>query len=222
MVNKFLNLALFCLIFLLSGCSVKGPQTDYSGLLQNKPTSILVVMPTNETTEIKATSAVLTNAILPLSEAGYYVLPVTAVNETFKNNGISEANEIHNISTAKLKEIFGADAVLYLNVNKYGSSYKVVRSDTTVSIDAKLVDLNNGMTLWQKSATATSNSGNGGGNLLVMLVSAVIEQIVSTVSDKGYDVANIADILLLGQNCNDCLLYGPLSPNYGKDSQLQK
>ena len=183
MVNKFLNLALFCLIFLLSGCSVKEPQTDYSALLQSKPNSILVVMPTNETTEIKASSAVLTNAILPLSEAGYYVLPITAVNETFKNNGISEANEIHNISTAKLKEIFGADAVLYLNVNKYGSSYKVVRSDTTVSVDAKLVDLNNNVTLWQKSATATSDSGNGGGNLLVMLVSAVIEQIVSTVSD---------------------------------------
>ena len=221
MVSKFVNLALFCLAFILSGCANNAPKTDYSAFLQSNPKSILVLMPTNETTEVKASSAVLTHAILPLSEAGYYVFSPALVHETFKNNGISEPAEIHAISTQKLRDIFGADSALYLNVTQYGSSYKILSSQTTVQVDAKLVDLRNNATLWQKSATATDGSGNGGGNILVMLISAVVEQIASNISDKSYDVAGMADAILLGQDCADCLPYGELSPNFRKDRQLQ-
>lgn len=220
MENKFINLIILCLAFLFSGCVNTTPKADYSAFLQNNPKSLLVVMPTNETVEVKASNAVLTSAVLPLAEAGYYVFPVSVVNETFKNNGISEASEIQAISTQKLKEIFGADAVLYLNVSEYGSSYKIITSDTTVSINAKLVDLNNGEVLWQKTATASQGS-SGGGNILIMLISAVIEQIASNISDRGYDVASMANLILFSQNCNDCLLYGELSPNFRKDKQLQ-
>ncbi|MDA3046768.1 DUF799 domain-containing protein [Campylobacter sp. VBCF_06 NA8] len=222
MKNKFINLAIFCLVFLLSGCANNAPKTDYSAFLQKKPTSILVLMPTNESVEVKGASAVLAHSVMPLSEAGYYVLPVSVAHETFKSNGLSEAGEIHAVSAAKLKEIFGADAALYLKVLQYGSSYKVVSSNTIVSVEGKLVDLGSGATLWQKTASAQSGSGSGGGNLFVMLISAAIEQIASSISDKSYDVSAMSDALLLGQDCNDCLLYGPLSPNFSKDKQLQK
>ena len=221
MVSKFVNLAIFCLAFILSGCANNAPKTDYSAFLQSNPKSILVVMPTNETTEVKGSSAVLTHAILPLSEAGYYVFSPALMHETFKNNGISEGAEIQTVSTQKLRDIFGADSVLYLNVAQYGSSYQIVSSNTTVKVDAKLVDLRNNATLWQKSATAVDDSGGGGGNLVVMLVSALIEQIVSSISDKSYDVASIADAILLGQDCADCLPYGELSPNFRQDKQFK-
>lgn len=220
MRSKFINLALFPLAFLLGGCGSKMPE-NYSTFLQNKPTSILVVMPTNETADTKAANAVLTNAILPLAEAGYYVMPVTTVNETFKSNGVREAAEIRNISPSKLKEIFGADAALYLNVTQYGTTYKIIKTDTVVSVNAKLVDLNTGTTLWQKSVTADDGSMNAGGAIL-NIFSPIFDAIFSLLVDKSYEIAANADMILLGQDCDDCLLYGPLSPNYGKDSQLQK
>ena len=193
---------------------------DYSALQQAKPRSILVLMPTNETTEVDAGAAVLANAIYPLSEAGYYVFSPTLVHETFKNNGIYEASEIQNVSAHKLRQIFGADAVLYMDVVKYGTSYMLLNSVSVFAVNVKLVDLRSGATLWEGSAQVSDDSSRGSSDLVGMLISAVIKQIGDTVSDAGYKLSASADAMLLGQNCNKCLLYGPYSPHYGQDRQL--
>ena len=222
MKNKA-QIAIFSVFVALffNACALSEPEIyDYSALQQAKPRSILVLMPSNETTEVDAGSAVLANAIYPLSEAGYYVFSPALVHETFKNNGIYEASDIQNVSAHKLRQIFGADAVLYLNVVKYGTSYMLIKSTNVVAVNAKLVDLRSGATLWEGSAQVSDDSGGGGNNLVGMLISAVIKQIGDTVSDAGYKLSASADAMLLGQNCNKCLLYGPYSPHYGQDRQL--
>ena len=222
MKNKA-QIAIFSVFVALffNACALSEPEIyDYSALQQAKPRSILVLMPTNETTEVDAGAAVLANAIYPLSEAGYYVFSPALVYETFKNNGIYEASDIQNISAHKLRQIFGADAVLYLDVVKYGTSYMLLNSVSVVAVNAKLVDLRSGATLWEGSAQVSDDSGGGGNNLVGMLISAVIKQIGDTVSDAGYKLSASADAILLGQNCNKCLLYGPYSPHYGQDRQL--
>jgi len=222
MKNKA-QIAIFSVFVALffNACALSEPEIyDYSALQQAKPRSILVLMPTNETTEVDAGPAVLANAIYPLSEAGYYVFSPALVHETFKNNGIYEASDIQNVSAHKLRQIFGADAVLYLNVVKYGTSYMLIKSTNVVAVNAKLVDLRSGATLWEGSAQVSDDSGGGGNNLVGMLISAVIKQIGDTVSDAGYKLSASADAILLGQNCNKCLLYGPYSLHYGQDRQL--
>ena len=52
-----------------------------------------------------------------------------------------------------------------------------------------------------------------------MLVSAVVNQIVNTVSDKSYQIAGITSVRLLSAGKADGILYGPRSPNYGKDAE---
>ncbi len=222
MKNKA-QIAIFSVFVALffNACALSEPEIyDYSALQQAKPRSILVLMPTNETTEVDAGPAVLANAIYPLSEAGYYVFSPAIVHETFKNNGIYEASDIQNVSAHKLRQIFGADAVLYMDVVKYGTSYMLLNSVSVVAVNAKLVDLRSGATLWEGSAQVSDDSGGGGNNLVGMLISAVIKQIGDTVSDAGYKLSASADAMLLGQNCNKCLLYGPYSPHYGQDRQL--
>ena len=153
MKNKIKS-ALLCAfaVLFLGACAGSQPEVyDYSAFLQTKPHSIVVMMPTSDSAEIKASAAVLANALYPLSEAGYYVFSPALVNETFKNNGIYDAGEIAQISTYKLKQIFGADAALYLNVADYGTSYMLISSVTRVSVAATLVDLNTGAVLWQKA-----------------------------------------------------------------------
>ena len=221
MKNKIKSalLGAFAVLF-LGACAGSQPQIyDYSAFLQTKPRSIVIMMPASDSSEIKASAAVLANALYPLSEAGYYVFSPALVNETFKNNGIYDAAEIAQISKHKLKRIFGADAALYLNVADYGTSYMLLSSVTRVSVAATLVDLNTGAVLWQKSAAAANDSG-GGGNLIGMLVSALVKQSADSVSDASFDLSAHADAILFSTDCKDCLLYGPYSPHYGRDRQL--
>lgn len=201
---------------LLSGCAKQAPY-DYAAFHESKPKSILVLPPVNQSPDVKASHSVLASTTLPLAEAGYYVLPVAVVEETFQQNGLTNANDIRAVSIQKLHKIFGADAVLYLDVTQYGTSYIVINSETRVTVKARLVDLRNGKQLWAGSATASSNetNNNSSGGLLGMVISAAIAQIADTISDKGFDVGAIANTRLLSANGkNGAILYGPRSPHY--------
>ena len=108
---------------ILSACSATAPQPfDYSAFRESKPRSILVLPPLNESPEVKASAGMLASSTQPLAESGYYVFPVAAVAETFKQNGLDNAHDIHQVSLEKLNRIFGADAVLYIKINQYGTS----------------------------------------------------------------------------------------------------
>ena len=98
---------------LLAGCAAPQPY-DYTALRQSKPQSILVMPPLNQTPEVTAQAGVLSRATLPLAESGYYVLPVAVTEETFRQNGIISAQDAQELPVAKLREIFGADAALYI------------------------------------------------------------------------------------------------------------
>ena len=97
----------------LAGCAAP-KKTDYTAFRQAKPASILVLPPLNESPDVNATFSVLAQATYPLAEAGYYVMPVTLVAETFHQNGLSNPPEMHAVAPTKLKEIFGADTALYI------------------------------------------------------------------------------------------------------------
>ena len=218
---KFIAVAILAIFF--TGCSVKEPEPyDYSAFLQKKPRSILVLMPTNDSTDVTGSAAVLANAVAPLSEVGYYVFPVALVNDTFKQNGITEPGEIAAVPLNKLDKIFHADSVLYINIKDYGTSYVIVSSSTKVVLETKLIDIKSGAKLWEGTATAIEDSSSGQSSLLGMLVSAVITQVANTISDRSYDLAVRADAYLFSSNCHNCILYGPYSPHYGKDAQLHK
>lgn len=211
-------LAFFSVVvaLLLSGCAKNTPY-DYAAFHQSKPKLILVLPPVNQSPDVKASHSVLASTTLPLAEAGYYVLAVAVVEETFQQNGLTNANDIRAVSLQKLHTIFGADAVLYLDVTQYGTSYRVIDSETRVTVNARLVDLRNGKQLWSGTATAFSNenSNNSSGGLLGMVINAAIAQIADTISDKGFDIGAIANTRLLsatGQNGD--ILYGPRSPQY--------
>lgn len=204
---------------LLSGCATKGKADhDYTAFKESKPRSILVLLPKNESPDINASHSFISEVTFPLSEAGYYVFPVAVVEETFKQNGLTHADDINSVSLAKLHQIFGADAVLYLNITDYGTSYQVISSDTKVTASARLVDARTAKTLWSGSATASSNEGkqNSGGGIWGILISAAITQISDTTFDKSHEVAAVTSVRLLAAGGSGGMLYGPRSPKYGK------
>ena len=78
----------------LGGCATKAVPYDYTAFLNAKPATLLVLPPLNESPEVNATSGVWSHATLPLAEAGYYVLPVALVDETFRQNGVTNATDV--------------------------------------------------------------------------------------------------------------------------------
>ncbi|MCI4187677.1 DUF799 domain-containing protein [Dickeya dianthicola] len=219
-MNRFLALISLMGVLVLTGCAKPQPY-DYSAFKQSKPRTILVLPPLNHSPDVKAGTSFLSQVTYPLAESGYYVLPVAVTDETFKQNGLTTAQDIHAVSVAKLHQIFGADAALYLDITDYGSKYMVVNSETRVTASARLVDLRNGKELWKGSATAStgeqqSNSNNG---IVGLLVQAAVAQIANTITDKGHDIAGITSARLLTAGGASSLLYGPRSPMYGKEAR---
>jgi len=205
-------------IVLLTACAAPKVPYDYTAFKQSRPKSIVVLPPINETPEVKATIGVMTSTVYPLAEAGYYVLPVSTVAETFRQNGMTQPEDIHALPATKLQQIFGADAALYMHVKRYGTTYKVISSETVVLVDARLVDLRSGATLWAGTASASSaEQSNSGGGLAAALVTAVVTQIVNTTTDAGFNYAGVANQRLLGAPAVNGMLYGPRSVHYQKD-----
>lgn len=213
MPKLFKILAVLSLL-ILGACAQPQPY-DYTNFNQSNPKSIVVLPPTNHSPDVLAMDSVLAQVSYPLAENGYYVFPVAVVKETFIQNGLSEPDEIHKVSLAKLKEIFGADAVLYMDITDYGTTYVIVGSDTRVTASARLVDMNNGKLLWNGSATASSTeSGGVGGHPLAILLHALVTQIIVTSTNQAHSFAATTMYRLVGADMMNGIPAGPRSPHY--------
>jgi hypothetical protein len=112
----------------------------------------------------------------------------------------------------KVREIIGADAVLYITVQEYGTRYLLIDSVTTVRSRARLVDTATGTTLWEGEGAARQRAG-GSGNLIADAIVAVVAQVVNTATDRAHDVSRAANFNLLTIE-DQGLLYGPYHPEY--------
>lgn len=209
-LRRTATLAIAAAVLLLGGCATRQPY-DYTAFKANRPASLVVLPPLNQSPDVKGGIGVLAQVTGPLAEAGYYVLPVSLVDESFRENGLTAANDIHDVPPAKLREVFGADAVVYLNVKRYGTSYAVLSSETAVAVEGRIVDLRSGDLLWKGEAFASSKESEGANQagLVGLLVKAVINQIIATTTDHSFTYAGMASSRLLGPGVFNGVLPGP-------------
>lgn len=214
---KGIGLALVSTV-LASGCAQQQMPFDYAQFKAARPASILVLPPLNSSPDVAGSYGMLSQVTMPLAESGYYVIPVAVAAETFKQNGLTTPADIQALNPGKLREIFGADAGLYIEVRDYGTSYRVVSSATIVTAEARLIDLRNGKELWKGTATASSAEGQQNqGGLVGMLVSAIVNQIMDSATDASVRIAGMTSQRLLAAGHKNGMLYGPRSPQYQKD-----
>lgn len=202
-------------VILLGGCASQATKYDYTAYREARPRSIVILPPTNQSPDIHASMSILATASQPVAENGYYVFPVALVNQMFRENGIETPDDIRQLPVARLHEVFGADAALYINVKQYGVSYQLVASNVVATLEGKLVDLRTGDLLWEGTASASNQEGRSNqGGLAGMLVGAIIEQVANNLYDPSYRVGAIANTRLLTADRYNGPLYGPRSPNY--------
>ena len=210
LISKKLRLGLIGLsVVMLSACETV-PERDYTAYNEHMPRSILVLPPTNASIEVNASYSYVTTATQPIAEKGYYVFPVALVDVLMKENGMPMPEDMHSIPLDKLSEVFGADAVMYINVTEFGQKFQLISSVTKVEAEAVLVDVDTGIELWREDVRiAQKNSSSNQGGLLGALIEASVSQALADVRDDTHPAARTANNQLVRT-----MLVGPLSPDF--------
>jgi hypothetical protein len=180
-MNRFLILLTF--FILLSGCVTTEPvgkMEAFPKMYNEKPLSIVVVPAINNTTAADATDLFSTTIAQPLSEAGFYVVPVPYVNHVLAAEGIIDGAQLKSVPLEKFNQIFGADAVLFVTIDKWDTSYLITSATVTVGLKFELISTKTNEYLWQhESVIVKETTDNDSGGLLIKIISTAISTIMT-------------------------------------------
>ncbi len=162
-------------VFLLQGC-VAQSDYHYAKFFENHPRSVLVLPPFNESTAVDAPILFNTTVSQPFGEKGYYVFPVFLTKDVLLDMGLSDEGLLKETPLQTFKDVFGADAVLYITVKEWVTTYLAIVSSVTVKASYKLVDTTTEEVLWDRTERITKESGGSG---LGALVSAALNAMLT-------------------------------------------
>jgi hypothetical protein len=168
---------LFVMTFALSGCagSFLTKEEAFPKMYQAKPVSILVLPAINNTTAAEAPEYYATTVAEPLTRMGYYVLPIEVTNRLIQEQGIVDGAQLLNVDTAMFKTMYGADAVLYVNINQWDTSYYITGGNVTVGFGYQLISTTSKEVLWQYTDTVVVDTGgNSGGGIIGAIIATAI------------------------------------------------
>jgi hypothetical protein len=162
-VRRLAAFLLVAALLALAGCGF-GPRPDYGAYRGHMPRSIVVLPPLNKTADVELSSKFMATFTRPLAEQGYYVFPVAVVDRMMKANGLPTPGEMHAVPLAKLGQILGADAVMYITITACDEpsllSHLVKKNPLTgVAMHYRLVDVKTRTVLWERGVVARSEHG---------------------------------------------------------------
>lgn len=109
-------------IALLSSC---GPvthetrATQYAQMYEERPVTLLVMPPINNSTNVEAKEYLYTSISRPLAEAGYYVISPMLAMDILKSESAYDAELFVNQPLTMFGDFFGADAVVFSEINSW-------------------------------------------------------------------------------------------------------
>lgn len=174
-MNNFRALLSSILMILATGCATQPEQPyDWSAFEAADPRSILVLPVLNNTVDVDAPLYALSTLAIPLGEKGYYVFPVNTVKTVLEQEGLYEGEAIRELGSPALANLFGADSVLYVEIDQWDAQYAVLSTSVTVDINYMLDD-SDGNRIWEEDVTMHyTPQQNSSGNPLVDLVAAAV------------------------------------------------
>jgi hypothetical protein len=199
---------------LLVGCVTPPKKPDLDKFLAASPRSLLVVPVVNNSVEVNAPDYFLSTIPVPVGERGYYVFPVNLVKRLLEDDGLSDAGMVHGADPTRLAALFGADAVLYVTIERWDAQYMVISTSVTVEFTYVIKDGKTGDTLWKESRAAAYASDSGGGGGAAGLIAAIVSAAVTKASPNYMPLARQANAQAMGP-----FPFGPYRPEYGQDYQ---
>lgn len=190
--HLFTALAL-SLTLVVAGCATPRAKPDMSAFQAASPRSILVVPIVNKSLEIDAANYMLTTMTVPLAERGFYVFPVNTVKTVLEQEGFYEPERIQNEKPADLAKFFDADAVLFVEINRWDAQYALITTTVTVEITYRMYD-RNGTKIWQADKKMQySPQASSGGSPIVALIAAVVSAAITKAAPNYMPLARQAN-----------------------------
>lgn len=91
----------------------------YPKMYEEKPVTLLVMPPINNSNNVEAKELLYTSISLPLAEAGYYVISPHLAMEIFKAESAYDAENFFDQSVGMFGRVFGADAVIFSVIDEW-------------------------------------------------------------------------------------------------------
>ena len=174
-MKKYIILGLVTL--LMSSCAEQVTRlARYPKMYEEKPLTIAVMPPINQTNFVEAKDYFYTTLYAPLCEKGYYVYSPMMTMEMFQSESAYDAEQFLEADLSQFRNVLGADAAMFTIIkswkrNKIGGSL-------TAGVEYILRSTKTGETLYQRegliSVDTKVNAGNSGFGALVSLVATAI------------------------------------------------
>ncbi len=194
-------------VLFASSCATTYPVEDYALFYERQPRTILILPVFNETTSAEAPAAFQSTIASPLIQRGYYIFPTLPTIAIMRAEGVFEGEQLKSVPPQRYKELLDADAVLYITIHSWDTTYLVIASGVSVSMTYELVDTETGETLWKDSGTRTVQSDSSGG-----LIGAMINAALTALTVEYVDLARSANAQAL-----DSLPAGPMHADYEEE-----
>ena len=196
----------------LASCST--PTTlsqQYPGMYEEKPLSIAIMPPINQTTHAEAKDYFYTTMYMPLCEKGYYVYSPYLTMEMFQQESAYDAEMFLEADLTPFRNVLDADAAMFTIIKDWRRNN--VGGMLTVKIEYILRSTKTGQTLYTREGEIkvdTSIDGGSGG--LGALVGMIATAINTAATDK----------VVAGRKCTAFVLTdlpaGKYSPMHEKDA----
>lgn len=166
---------------LLAACATGPSPKSYAALRAENPRSVMVVPALNSTVNVDAADYFVSTISRPVAERGYYVFPAHMVKGVLEDEGLSDAGLVHQADAARFGPLFGCDAVLFVEIQKWESQYILISTSTNVAFEYTLKSCRSGQVLWSDHQEMTyspqaSNSGNPLADLLAQAIVSALEK----------------------------------------------
>ncbi len=210
-MKKFF-LLLLTVVVLVSCSSVKTMGEQYPAMYEEKPTTIAIMPPINQTTHAEAKDYFYTTMYLPLCEKGYYVYSPYLTMEMFQQESAYDAENFLEADLSVFRNVLGADAAMFTIIKDWKRNN--VGGKLTVDVEYILRSTKTGQTLYTREGNikvdTSVHGGSGGFGALVGMIATAIN---TAATDK----------VIAGRKCNAFVLSdlpsGKYSELYEKDSK---
>lgn len=183
-MKKIIILGLMAI--LLSSCATKlltrGEQ--YPKMYEERPLSIVVMPPINQTNHVEAKDFFYTTLYAPLCEKGYYVFSPMMTMELFQSESAYDAELFIEGDLSQFRNVLGADAAMFTIIKSWKRNN--VGGVLTAGVEYILRSTKTGEIIYQREGLikVDTSVGGGGGGLLGSLLNIAATAINTAATDK--------------------------------------
>lgn len=174
-MKKIISLVI-AVITLVSCSTTKTLGEQYPGMYEEKPLTIAIMPPINQTTHAEAKDYFYTTMYMPLCEKGYYVYSPYLTMEMFQQESAYDAEMFLEAGLTPFRNVLGADAAMFTIIKDWRRNN--VGGMLTVKVEYILRSTKTGQTLYTRegeiNVDTSVNGGNGGLGALVGLIATAI------------------------------------------------